>query len=154
MFPFRGYQLDGKLFIYFLLLPSKVYADVINGLQYCVAKMQMKSEMYAKYGHSICFWEKYDYKNRLSIKLHHKWTKNGPYSRHFHWFVRYIFSYDLNIMHAWEAVDLRIYLAQKNHGYSISTQSYYFYIYIAQLDILEFTLSCIALLNLWSTHGS
>ena len=27
-----------------------VYPDVRNGLQYCVAKMQMKSETYAKYG--------------------------------------------------------------------------------------------------------
>ena len=66
MFPFCGYQLDGKLF-WFLLLPGKVFADVINGLQYCVAKMQTKSEMYAKYGHAIYFWEKYDYKNRSSI---------------------------------------------------------------------------------------
>ena len=55
-------------FFGFLLLPSKVYADVINGLQYRVAKMQTKSETYAKYGHKIYFGEKYDYKNRLSIK--------------------------------------------------------------------------------------
>ena len=40
-------------FFVFLLLPSKVHADVINGLQYRVAKMQTKSEMYAKYGHAI-----------------------------------------------------------------------------------------------------
>ena len=33
------------------LLPGKVYADVINGLQYRVAKMQ--TEMYATYGHEI-----------------------------------------------------------------------------------------------------
>ena len=39
----------------FLLIPGKVYADVINGLQYCVAKMQTKSEMYAKYGCEIYF---------------------------------------------------------------------------------------------------
>ena len=55
-------------FFGFLLLPGKVYADVINGLQYRVAKMQTKSEMDAKYGHAIYFCEKYDYKNRLSIK--------------------------------------------------------------------------------------
>ena len=42
-------------FFGFLLLPGKVYADVINGLQYRVAKMQTKSEMYAKYGHAIYF---------------------------------------------------------------------------------------------------
>ena len=40
MFPFCGYQLDGKLF-WILLFPGKVYADVINGLQYCVAKMHL-----------------------------------------------------------------------------------------------------------------
>ena len=55
-------------FLVFLLLPDKVYADVINGLQYRVAKMQTKSEMYAKYGHEIYIPEKYDSKNRLSIK--------------------------------------------------------------------------------------
>ena len=60
---------------FFLLLPGKVYADVINGLQYRVAKMQMKTEWYAQYGHEIYFWEKYDYKNRLSKKLQHKWTE-------------------------------------------------------------------------------
>ena len=68
MFPFCGYQLDSKLFIFFKLLPGKVYAVVINGLQYRIAKMQAKSEMYAKYGHEIYFWEKYDYKKRLLIK--------------------------------------------------------------------------------------
>ena len=55
-------------FFGFLLLPVKVYAVVINGLQYRIAKMQTKSEMYAKYGHEIYFGEKYDYKDRLSIK--------------------------------------------------------------------------------------
>jgi hypothetical protein len=43
------------IFFGFLLLPGKVYADVINGLQYRVGKMQRKSEMYAKYGHKIYF---------------------------------------------------------------------------------------------------
>ena len=42
-------------FFFFLLLPGKVYADVVNGLQYCVAKMQTKLEMYAKYGPEIYF---------------------------------------------------------------------------------------------------
>ena len=42
-------------FFVFLLLPGKVYADVIIGLQYCVAKMHTKSEMYAKYGNAIFF---------------------------------------------------------------------------------------------------
>ena len=38
-----------------LLLPDKVYADVKNGLQYRVAKMETKSEMHVKYGHAIFF---------------------------------------------------------------------------------------------------
>ena len=45
-----------KMFLFFflfLLLPDKVYADIINSLQYCVAKMQTKSEMHVKYGHAI-----------------------------------------------------------------------------------------------------
>ena len=52
-----------------------------------------------------------------------------------------IFSYDLNVMHAWGAVDLRIYLAQKNHGYSITAQSYDFCSHLKKLDILDYTLS-------------
>ena len=44
-------------------------------------------------------------------------------------------------MHAQGVVDLRVYLAQKNHCYSISAQSYEFYVHLTQLDILEFTLS-------------
>ena len=55
MFSFCGYQLDGKLFRFFLLLSGKVHADVINGSQYCVAKMQAKSKMFTKYGHAINF---------------------------------------------------------------------------------------------------
>ena len=57
-----------NFFFVFLLLPGKVHADVINAFQYCVAKMQTKSEMYAKYEHAIFFKEKYDYEIRLSIK--------------------------------------------------------------------------------------
>ena len=44
-------------------------------------------------------------------------------------------------MHAWGKVDLRIYLAQKNHGHSISAQSYDFRPCLTKLDILDFTLS-------------
>ena len=44
-------------------------------------------------------------------------------------------------MHAWGAVDLRIYLAQKNHGHSLSAQSYDFFPHLRKLDILDFTLS-------------
>ena len=44
-------------------------------------------------------------------------------------------------MHAWGAVDLRIYLTKKNHGYSISAQSYDFCPRLIKLDILDFTLS-------------
>ena len=58
------------------------------------------------------------------------------------------FSYALNIIHAWGAVDLRIYLAQKNHGYSISAQSYDFCPHLAQLNIFDFTLSPVLLLLL------
>ena len=42
-------------FFVFLLLPGKVYADVKNGLLHRAAKMQTKSEMYAKYGLAIYF---------------------------------------------------------------------------------------------------
>ena len=55
MFTFCGYQLDGDLFLFLLLLPGKVHGDDINGWQYCIAKMQTKSEMYAKYGHANYF---------------------------------------------------------------------------------------------------
>ena len=48
-------------------------------------------------------------------------------------------------MHAWEAVDLRIYLAQKNHGYSISAQSNDFCPHLIKLDILDLTLSHMSL---------
>ena len=44
-------------------------------------------------------------------------------------------------MHVWGAVDLRIYLAKKNCGSSISAQSYDFCPHLIQLDILDFTLS-------------
>ena len=43
-------------------------------------------------------------------------------------------------MHVWGAVDLRIYLAQKYHDYSISAQSYDFCPRLIKLDILGFTL--------------
>ena len=39
-----GYQLDGKLFCFFTST-CKVYADIINGLQYRIAKMQTKRYM-------------------------------------------------------------------------------------------------------------
>ena len=50
-------------------------------------------------------------------------------------------------MHAWGAVDLRIYLAKKNHGYSISAQSYDFCPCLIKLDILDFTVSHILQLS-------
>ena len=37
----------------FLLLPSKVHADVKNDWLYCKVEMSMKSEMYVKYGHAF-----------------------------------------------------------------------------------------------------
>ena len=44
-------------------------------------------------------------------------------------------------MHVWGAVDFRIYLAKKNHGYSIYAQSHDFCPRLIKLDILDFTLS-------------
>ena len=46
-------------------------------------------------------------------------------------------------MYGWGAMDFRICLALKCHGYYISAQSYGFYLHLAKLDILEFTLSYI-----------
>ena len=39
----------------FSLLPDKVYPDAINELHYCLAKMQIKSEILIKYGQAIFF---------------------------------------------------------------------------------------------------
>ena len=61
-----------------------------------------------------------------------------------------MFSFDLSIMHAWGVVDLRVYLAQKNHSYSISAQSYDFCPHLIQLNILDFTLSHIAMAKAFS----
>ena len=47
----------------------------------------------------------------------------------------------LKLMHGWEAVVLRISLAPKNHGQSVSAQSYDFCPRLKILDILDFTLS-------------
>ena len=44
-------------------------------------------------------------------------------------------------MHALGAVDLRICLEHKNHGYAISAQSYDFCPHLRKLDINDFTLS-------------
>ena len=51
------------------------------------------------------------------------------------------------MMHAWGAVDLRIYSAKKNHGYLLSVQSYGFCPHLIKLDILDFTLSHIPILT-------
>ena len=47
----------------------------------------------------------------------------------------------MNIMHALGVVDLRVYLAEKNHDYSIAAQSYDFCPHLIKLHILDFTLS-------------
>ena len=47
----------------------------------------------------------------------------------------------LNIMPGWGAVDFRICLPPKYHGFSISAQSYEFCPHLAQLDNLDFTMS-------------
>ena len=44
-------------------------------------------------------------------------------------------------MHAWGAMDLRIYLYKKNHGFSISAQSYDFCPHLRKFDIVDFTVS-------------
>ena len=51
------------------------------------------------------------------------------------------FCFVWKIMHGWGAMDFRICLAPKYHGYLISAQNYEFYLHLAQLDILEFKLS-------------
>ena len=48
-------------------------------------------------------------------------------------------------MHALGVVDLKVYWAQTNHGYSIPAQSYDFCPHLKQLHILDFTLSLIQL---------
>ena len=49
----------------FSVNPAAFPLFVINGLQYRVGKMQMKSEMHVKYWHAIHLWEKYLSKHRL-----------------------------------------------------------------------------------------
>ena len=46
-------------------------------------------------------------------------------------------------MYGWEALDLRNGLALKFHCYSISAQSYEFYLHLAHVDNLDITLSLI-----------
>ena len=56
--------------------------------------------------------------------------------------IKKIFCFVLNIIRCWGAVDFKICLAPKYHGYSISAQSYEFYPHMAQLDNLDFTMPC------------
>ena len=62
-------NLTANLVIYFLLLISKVHADVINDWQYRKAKMVTKSKMYVKYGHASFFG--------FDLKLMHDWEAVG-----------------------------------------------------------------------------
>ena len=55
--------------------------------------------------------------------------------------IQYILHFVLKIMHGWGAVNFRICLAPKYHGYSISAHSYELRHHLAQLDNLDFTLS-------------
>ena len=57
-------------------------------------------------------------------------------------------------MHNLGVVDLKVYLAQKNHGYSIPAQSYDFCPHLIQLDILDFTLSRKVQQNYQATHNT
>ena len=54
-------------------------------------------------------------------------------------------------MHDGEAVDFRIRLAPKNHGYSVSAQSYNFGPRLRKLDILDFTLYLMHNI-MWNLH--
>ena len=51
------------------------------------------------------------------------------------------FGFDLNILHGWWAMDFMICLASKYNGYSKLAKSCKFYPHLAQLDIIDVTLS-------------
>ena len=51
-----------------------------------------------------------------------------------------IFCFVFNIRHGWGAVDFRICLALKYHGYSLSAQRYEFCPHLAQIDNLDLTM--------------
>ena len=85
-------------------------------------------------------WNGHNVRN-VSKKLHRKWAKNGKFSWLFQSFIQEIFCFVLNILHGWWAMDFRICLAPKYHGCLISDQSYEFYPHLAQLDIIDVTMS-------------
>ena len=107
-------------FVGFLLLPSKVHADVKAYWQCRKAKIATKSEMYVKYGHAIFLKDKYEYKHRLSIKTAPQMTQKGRFSRRFCYFMHVFFLLLL---------------------FSVSAQSYEFCPCLRKLDVLDFTLS-------------
>ena len=90
--------------------------------------IQLRSLNPVKYGHAIFFKEKFESTNSLSMKP--KWSNFKTLSLIC---TKKTFSFDLNIMHALGAVDIKI--------YSISAQSYEFCPHLRKLDILDFTLS-------------
>ena len=68
MFSFLWLSTWRQTFLVFYFYPVR-HADFINGLQYRVAKMYAKCmQAYAKYGHEINFWEKYDFKKQVINK--------------------------------------------------------------------------------------
>ena len=96
-------------------------------------------------GISFFFLEKYEYKHRLSRKTAPEWKKMVNFQDAYTSLFKRFLCFVLNIMHDWGAVDFRICMAPKNHGYLISAQSYEFCPHLAQLDNLDFTLSPIYL---------
>ena len=70
MFPFVVVNLTAY-FAGFLLLPSKVHADVLNKLRYCGGKIATKSEMFLKYGHKVNFGRKSSTNSGYQEKLNH-----------------------------------------------------------------------------------
>ena len=84
MFLFWEYYLDGVLLFLFLFLPSKVYADAINNLQYRGGKMATMSEMSLKMGLKFDFERNISKNIGYQEKLHHKWVKKGKLSWLFH----------------------------------------------------------------------
>ena len=72
-----------------------------------------------------------------------KCTINKPKMVNFHDsftnLYKRFFCFVVNVMNSWGAVDFRIFLAPKYHGYLISAKRNEFYFHLAQLDILEFT---------------
>ena len=71
--------------------------------------------------------------------LHHKVTENS--SKDAFTNLYNFFDFVFHIIHAWGAVDFRIFLSPKCYGYLTTDPSYAFFLHLAQLDNLDFTMS-------------